>query len=171
MPFVKDPLSLLIEASDIDLKRNTKVAVRESTVRSSYENIEEAAEPVYYGPDVVPVIKIGNEFFTEMNFLHPYMKSEGITSIAEALNNVSETNGLGKGSVGLLIESDGCVSDCINKAIESCNPKKENSILNKVDKAVGVAKALKDKGINVKKKKSTECDGSCKKGKRKKSKK
>ena len=50
MPFVKDPLSLLIEASDIDIKRNTKSAVRESAVRSSYDHIEEAAAPVYYGP-------------------------------------------------------------------------------------------------------------------------
>ena len=157
MPFVKDPLSLLIEASDIDIKRNTKSAVRESAVRSSYDHIEEAAAPVYYGPQIVPVVEINGEYFTEMNFLHPYMKSAKIKSIAEALNNVALANGLSEGGVGLLIESGDNVTECINKAIESANPKKEKSVLDKIDKAVGISDKLKGKGINVKKKKKGKC--------------
>lgn len=74
MPFVKDSLSLLIEASEADLRRNTRRAISESVVRSGYDRIEEAAEPVYYGPEIVPVVNIQGEYFTEMNFLHPYMK-------------------------------------------------------------------------------------------------
>lgn len=153
MPFVRNSFDLLIEACENDLKKNTGRVVRESTVRSSYNSIEEAAEEVFYGPEIVPVVKVGNEFFTEMNFLHPYMKSEGITSITEALNNVAIANGLGEGGVGLLIESSKYVSDCISEAIKSNNPKKEDSVIKKIDKAVGISDALKKKGINVKKKK------------------
>lgn len=157
MPFVKDSLSLLIEASEVDLRRNTRRAISESVVRSGYDRIEEVAEPVYYGPEIVPVVNIQGEYFTEMNFLHPYMKSAKIKSIAEALNNVAEANGLPVGAVGLLIESGSNVSECIDKAIESANPKKEKNVLDKIGKSIDISDKLKSKGINVKKKKKGKC--------------
>ena len=157
MPFVKDTLSLLIEASEIDIKRSSKSILRESTVRSNYRNIGEASEEVIYGPEIVPVVRMKDGYYTEMSFLHPYMKSAGITSIAEALNNVASANNLAKGAVGLLIESNECVGDCISKAIESADPNKENSVLNKIDKATGLSDKLKSKGIDVKTKKQAKC--------------
>lgn len=157
MPFVKDALSLLIEASEIDIKRSSKSILRESTVRSNYRNIGEASEEVIYGPEIVPVVHMKDGYYTEMSFLHPYMKSAGITSIVEALNNVASANNLDKGAVGLLIESNECVGDCISKAIESADPNKENSVLNKIDKATGLSDKLKSKGIDVKTKKQAKC--------------
>ena len=66
-------------------------------------------------------------------------------------------NNLAKGAVGLLIESNECVGDCISKAIESADPNKENSVLNKIDKATGLSDKLKSKGIDVKTKKQAKC--------------
>jgi hypothetical protein len=158
MPFVKDSLSLLIEASDIDTKRSSKSILRESAVRSSYKKIKKAANVVKYGPEIVPVIKMSDgKYYTEMNFLHPYMKSAGISSIVEALNNVALANDLDTNSVGLLIESDECVGDCISKAVECADPKRENSVLNKIDKAVSLSDKLESKGIAVRTKQEEIC--------------
>ena len=150
MPFVKDPLSLLIETSKTDLP-NTKMIVKESTAMSGYNGIAEVSESVVYDPSMVTVVKIGNEFFTEMNFLYPYMKSNGITSVVEALNNVAEANNLNSGDVGLLFESEDKI-ECDLK--EAKTPKKKDNVIDKVGKAVNLKDKLKDKGINVKKKKS-----------------
>lgn len=162
MPFVKDSMSLLIESSEADLLSNTKSVVAESTIRSGYSNIEEASEEIVYAPEMVTVVKVGNEFFTEMNFLYPYMKTNDISSIAEALNNVAAANNMPDNSIGLLIESDCDVEQCICKAVESCNQKKKDGVLNKISKAIGLTKSLKGKGINVKKKKSCKKNKSCK---------
>ena len=162
MPFIKDPISLLIESSELDIKSDTKSVVRESAVRSSYANIESVSESVVYTPEMVTVVNIGNESYTEMNLLHPYMKTNEITSIAEALNNVAAANGLSEGAIGLLIESDDNVNECIDKALESGKPKKKDGILNKISKAVDLSDKLKKSGIKVKKKKSKKCP-KCKK--------
>lgn len=161
MPFVKDSLSLLIEASSNDLLTNTSEAITEGAVRAGYASIEEAVV-VPYDPQVVPVINIEGHYYTEMNFLHPYMKSNGIKSIAEALNNVATANGLPEKAVGLLIESETSVDDSITQAIESGNQKKKDSVFSKVDKAVGISKKLKKAGFDVKKKKSAK-EGCCSK--------
>lgn len=157
MPFVKDSLSLLIETAGSDLTTNTKAAMNESVIRSSYNHIAEASEPVLYGPEVVPVVKAGGEYFTEMNFLQPFMKSSRIKSISEALNAVAEANGLEPGAVGILIESDEGVTECIEKAIESANPKKKKAALDKMGKATDIVDKLKAKGVNVKKKIGIKC--------------
>lgn len=157
MPFVKDSLSLLIEASASDLNYSTNRVMKESTIRSGYESIEEAAEKVIYGPEIVPVVQVGNEFFTEMNFLHPFMKTNRINSIAEALSIVAEANGLKAGDVGLLIESEKGVDECIGKALESGGTKKKDVVLEKIGKAVDLTGNLKKKGIKVKKKKADVC--------------
>ena len=121
--------------------------------------LQDLGKPAVIGTDIgpVPVVNIQGEYFTEMNFLHPYMKSAKIKSIAEALNNVAEANGLPVGAVGLLIESGSNVSECINKAIESANPKKEKNVLDKIGKSIDISDKLKSKGINVKKKKKGKC--------------
>lgn len=157
MPFVKDSLSLLIEASASDLNYSTTKVMKESTVRSGYASIEEVSESVVYGPEIVPVVQIGNEFFTEMNFLHPFMKTNRINSIAEALNMVARANGLREGAIGLLIESEKGVDECIGKALESGGNKKKDGVLDKIGKAVDLSGKLKKKGIKVKKKKADVC--------------
>lgn len=154
MPFVKNAMDLLIESAEIDLKTNTKSVVKESTVRSGYSSISEASKTIIYGPEVVPVIQVDDGYYTEMNFLYPFMSSNGIKSIVEALNYVAEANNLSKGDVGLLIESEGDVNECINKALESGNSKKKDNILTKISKTIDLSNKLKGNGIKVKKKKS-----------------
>lgn len=148
MPFVKDPLSLLIETSKTDLI-NTSRIVKESTALSGYAGIGSVSEAVVYDPSMVTVVRIDNEYFTEMNFLYPYMRSNGISSIAEALYHVAEANNLPRGAVGLLIESDEQI-ECNLK--EAKSNKKKNAVVDKIDKAVELKDKLKDKGIEVKKK-------------------
>ena len=163
MPFVKDPISLLLECSEADLLRDTKSAIKESTIVSNYNKIEELSESVVYTPEMVTIVKIGNEYYTEMNFLQPYMKSNGIKSIAEALNDVAISNNLAPKSVGLLIESKGSVTDKIKDAINSKNTKKKNAALDKTKKAEELVDKLKDDGFNVKTKKDEGCNPSSKK--------
>lgn len=154
MPFIKDSLSLLIEASAMDLKNDTSTIVRESAVRSGYNKIESVYSDVVYTPEMVTIVNVDGEYFTEMNFLHPYMKTNNIKSITEALNNIATANGLLEGSVGLLIESDEEVNDTIDKAIESGNVNKKENVFTKIGKAINLTNKLKDSGIKVKKKKN-----------------
>lgn len=163
MPFVKDPISLLLECSEADLLRDTKSAIKESTIVSSYNKIEELSESVVYTPEMVTIVKIGNEYYTEMNFLQPYMKSNGIKSIAEALNDVAVSNNLAPKSVGLLIESKESVTDKIKDAIKSNNTKKKNAALDKTKKAEELVDKLKGDGFKVKTKKDEGCNPSSKK--------
>lgn len=163
MPFVKDPISLLLECSEADLLRDTKSAIKESTIVSNYNKIEELSESVVYTPEMVTIVKIGNEYYTEMNFLQPYMKSNGIKSIAEALNDVAISNNLAPKSVGLLIESKESVTDKIKDAINSKNTKKKNAALDKTKKAEELVDKLKGDGFKVKTKKDEGCNSSSKK--------
>ena len=157
MPFVKDSLSLLIEAANNDLNANTRETINESAIRASYSHIEEAEYEFTYGAEMVPVIKMNDKYYTEMNFLHPFMKSNNIKTITEALDEVARANRLPVKSVGLLIEAENTVDANIAKAIESGNCKKKESALAKVSKAIGIADKLKKNGYDVKKKKPTKC--------------
>jgi enolase len=100
---------------------------------------------------------MNDKYYTEMNFLHPFMKSNNIKTITEALDEVARANRLPVKSVGLLIEAENTVDANIAKAIESGNCKKKESALAKVSKAVGIADKLKKNGYDVKKKKPTKC--------------
>ena len=113
--FIRDTYSLLAEAAAMDLDANTSSALTESQIDSIMESIEEVSEDIVYTAEMVSVIKVGDDYLTEMNALYPYMTSNGITSVAEALNNVARVNGLQEKAVGLLIESDKQVKDMINK--------------------------------------------------------
>ena len=157
MPFVKNALDILVEAASTDLQSNQHQIIKESSIMSGYKSIPEASHPIINGPEVVPIVDVDGGYYTEMNFLYPYMKSAKISSIAEALNNVAAANNLSECSVGLLIESGDNVTECINKAIESADPKKEKSVLGKVSKAINISDKLKSKGIDVKKKKPAKC--------------
>lgn len=151
MPFIKDPLSLLIETAETDIRQNTAGALRESTVRSNYASIESISESITYDPRIVPVINVNGEYFTEMNFLYPFMKSNNIKSISEALETIAEANNIDE--IGILIESNGSVQEMISDAIKNGNKK----MLDKIDDATNRVKNLTrgkkgKKGIKVKRK-------------------
>lgn len=157
MPYIKDSFSILAECAAIDLP-DTRRVVRESEVRSEYENIEEAAADYTVVAEMVPVVPIGDEYYTEAQFMAPFMRDAGIKSMAEALDLIAEANGLPEKSVGLLIESNCSVTGMIEKACQKESAKgKENKIkdavMDKIDKATDLAKNLKSKGYPVKRKK------------------
>lgn len=154
MPYVKDSLSLLVEAGSVDINYDTKSILTESAVRNGYSKIKCVSENFVYGPEMVTVVKIGDEYFTEMSFLKPYMESNGIKSISEALNNIAYANNLDTNNVGLLIECDDNVTSCINKALESGSPKQKKNAFDKIAKAINLADKLEEKGIKVRKKPS-----------------
>ena len=151
MPYIKDSFSILAECAAIDLP-DTRRVVRESEVRSDYENIEEATSVYKATAEMVPVVQIGNEFFTEAQFMAPFMRDAEIRSMAEALDLVAEANGLDAKSVGLLIESNCAVSSMIEKACQKESSKIKDGVMNKIDKATSLAKDLKAKGYPVKRK-------------------
>ena len=158
--FIRDTYSLLAEAAAMDLETNTSSALTESQIDSIMESIEEVSEDIVYTAEMVSVIKVGDDYLTEMNALYPYMTSNGITSVAEALNNVARINGLQEKAVGLLIESDKQVKDMINKAAEKGSKAKEKA-LDKVKKATKLPEKLKKQGFPVKKKKCKNNNEGC----------
>ena len=159
--FIKDPYSLLAEAASMDLSVNTSVALTESQVNTIMESFDEVSEDVVYTAEMVSVIKVGDDYLTEMNTLYPYMKSNNITSVAEALNNVAAVNGLQEKAVGLLIESDDRTAEMIQEACKKGGKAKEKA-LDKIKKATKIPAKLKKEGFPVKKKKSkTAKDEAC----------
>ena len=153
--FIRDTYGLLAEAAAMDLEANTSAALTESQINNVMESIEEVSEDIVYTAEMVSVIKVGDDYLTEMNALYPYMTSNGITSVAEALNNVAQVNGLQEKAVGLLIESDDQVKSMINKAAKKGSKAKER-VLDKVKKATKLPQKLKKEGFPVKKKKSVK---------------
>ena len=119
------------------------------------ESFDEVDEDVVYTAEMVSVIKVGDDYLTEMNTLYPYMKSNNITSVAEALNNVAAVNGLQEKAVGLLIESDDRTAEMIQEACKKGGKAKEKA-LDKIKKATKIPAKLKKEGFPVKKKKGKE---------------
>ena len=163
MPFINDPYSLLLEASKQDLNRNTVNALTEGAIKTRLNSFEESANEVVITAEMVSVLKVNDQYVTEMNFLHPYMKSNGIKSVEEALDNVAFVNGLQEHSVGLLIESDDYIDAMLEKACKTASKKKDASIkdkaLNKIKKATDLPEKLKKDGFPVIKKKSAKKEG------------
>ena len=153
--FIKDPYSLLAEAASMDLSVNTSVALTESQVNTIMESFDEVNEDVVYTAEMVSVVQVGGDYLVEMNALYPYMKSNNITSVAEALNNVAAVNGLQEKAVGLLIESDDRTAEMIQEACKKGGKAKEKA-LDKIKKATKIPAKLKKEGFPVKKKKGKE---------------
>lgn len=151
--FIKDPYSLLAEAASMDLSVNTSVALTESQVNTIMESFDEVSEDVVYTAEMVSVVQVGGDYLVEMNALYPYMQSNNITSVAEALNNVAAVNGLQEKAVGLLIESDDRTAEMIQEACKKGGKAKEKA-LDKIKKATKIPAKLKKEGFPVKKKKS-----------------
>ena len=150
MPYIKDSFSILAECAAIDLP-DTQRVVKESEIREGYNDIEEAAGNYTVAAEMVPVVQINEEYYTEAQLLAPFMRDAKIKSIAEALDAVAEANKLPAKSIGLLIESEHAVTGIIEKACAKGN-KAKDTIMDKISKATNLAKDLKSKGFNVKRK-------------------
>lgn len=150
MPYIKDSFSILAECAAMDLP-DTKRVVRESEVRSDYGDIEEAAGNYNITAEMVPVVQIDEEYFTEAQLLAPFMRDSGIRNMAEALDAVAEANNLEPKSVGLLVESECAVTGMIEKACAK-GTKAKDAVMDKIGKATDLVKGLKDKGFKVKRK-------------------
>lgn len=157
MPYIKDTFSILAECAASDIM-DTESIVEAAELRNNYAKIEEASIDTYVGPHMIPVMKIDESYYTETQLLYPYMRDYKINSISEALDAVANANNLPAKSVGLLVESEKCVSEMIEKACRSCKTeaskaKAKENVFNKVGKAIGLVDNLKKKGYPVKKKK------------------
>jgi len=156
--FFKDSTTLLAEVAASDLDMEVSTSINEAHVLNIYEQIEELEEEVHYAPEFVPVINIKGEFYTEMQYLAPYMQNNGITSIEAALVSVAEANKLDPHAVGLVIESQDSVSA---KIAEACKKSKKagSNMMAKIGKIEDISKKLSDKGFKIKKKKSVKESG------------
>lgn len=151
----KDSITLLAEAAEFEINNSAETAINESVVMSTYDNIEELSEEVQYPAEFVPVVKIRDEFFTEMQYLAPFMQNNGIASVEEALDTISVANGFEPKTVGLLVESQECVTDKINEALKKGGAKGKRNFLAKLGKGEKLTGKLKKDGYKVKKKKSS----------------
>ena len=152
MPYIKDSFSILAECAAIDLP-DTRRVVKESEMRSEYENIEEAAEFYAVTAEMVPVVKLGDEYYTEAQFLAPFMRDAEIKSMTEALDCIAEANKLPAKTVGLVIESNCAVTEMIEKACQKESAKAKDIVMNKIGKAADLANSLKSKGYPIIRKK------------------
>ena len=155
MPFIKNTFSLLSEAAELDLTVDTEGYLTESEIKKTLDSIEETTEPVIVTAEMVPVINIDECLLTQINYLSPYMKCNGIKTVAEALDNVAMVNGLEPKSVGLLIESEDSISVMVEKANAKAKKTKNNNAKNKVldqiKKGTDLVGKLKKDGYTVKK--------------------
>ena len=150
MPYIKDTFSILAECAAFDLPDTNRV-VRESEVRTAYSDIEEAETNYVARAEMVPVIKIGEGYYTETQFLAPFMRDAEIKSMSEALDIVAEANKLPAKSVGILVESEDTVTAMIEKAC--CKgAKAKDVVMGKIGKATELIDSLKKKGHPVKRK-------------------
>ena len=140
MPFVKNALDILVEAAGVDLQSNQQQVIKESNIMSSYRAIPEASHPIIYGPEVVPIVEMDGGYYTEMNFLYPFMETNGIKSIDEALKYVAESNNVQ--DVGIFVMSESDVSECIQNAFNEGGQKKKETALDKFAKVVGLKNSL-----------------------------
>lgn len=158
--FAKSALSLLAEAADMDMKSNTIGVLTEGQIKSTMASFEEVSEDIIITAEMVSVIKVDNDYLVEINNLLPFMKSNDIISVGEALDQVSTVNGLPKKTVGLLVESDDYVNCLIEKADKNFkktkNKKAKNKVLEKISKTTELSDKLKKQGYKVKKKKSNK---------------
>ena len=154
MPYIKDSFSILAECAAVDLP-DTQRIVKESEVKTGYNDIEEAASEYTVTAQMVPVVQIGEEYYTEAQLLAPFMRDAGIRSIGEALDAVAEANKLESKSIGLLVESECAVTGMIEKACAK-GVKAKDAVMDKIGKATDLVKDLKSKGFNVKRKKNNK---------------
>lgn len=148
MAFIKDAYTLLSEAAL--LESDTEAIVTENEIMQRLNDIEEVSEEVVITAEMVSVISVGEDYLVEINNLVPYMKSNGITSVAEALDNISEANNLEAKAVGLLMESDEETKKLVDNAKTKAN---KNKLLDKIKKSTDLSDNLKKNGYKVKKKK------------------
>lgn len=157
----KEPYAILAEAAKMDLKANTEGTMLEEDITSALDSFDEASYDIHISGEMVPVLTVDNKYVVEMESLHTFMRSNNITSVTEALNSISESNGLQEKQVGLLIESSDYFTSILEKAkCKDANTK--NKLLGKVKKAVELPAKLKKDGFPVVKKKSCKEEG-CKK--------
>lgn len=156
MPFIKNSFNILSEAAASDLSVDTEGYITESEILKRYDTIEEVAEEVVFSAESVPVIAVGEDYLTTMNFLHPFMESNNITSVSQALDCVAEANNLPPRGVGLLVESEEHIESIREKAKEKFKKDKDknakNKVLDKIKKGTDLTDNLKKKGFKVKKK-------------------
>ena len=148
MPYIKDSFSILAECAAIDLP-DTKRVVRESEVRVGYESIAEASSDYRFTAEMVPVVELNGKYYTEAQCLAPFMRDAGIKSMMEALDAVAESNQLEPKAIGLLIESSCKVNEMIERACQKESGKAKDAVIEKIDKAAGLANTLKENGYPV----------------------
>ena len=161
--FINSQFNILAEAASMDLNADTRTTLSEADIRATMESFEEISEDINVTAEMVKIIAVDNGYFTEANDIVPFMKANGIKSMAEALNLVAEANGLNEKEVGLLIESDDYINAMLEKAdakAKKGDKKVKESIINKIKKATELPKKLKDQGFPVKKKKCKTCNES-----------
>lgn len=156
--FIHDTYSLLAEAAAMDLSANTEGVLTESEIDTRMKNIDEVSEDIIYTAEMVTVIAVDESYLTDINALMPFMKTNGLKSVGEALDMVAEANGMPPKSIGLLVESDAYVDALLEKACAKKTKEGKNKILDKIKKATDLSDKLKKKGYTVKKKKSLDED-------------
>lgn len=154
--FIHDTYSLLAEAAAMDLSANTEGVLTESEIDTRMKNIDEVSEDIIYTAEMVTVIAVDESYLTDINALMPFMKTNGLKSVGEALDMVAEANGMPPKSIGLLVESDAYVDALLEKACAKKTKEGKNKILDKIKKATDLSDKLKKKGYTVKKKKSLD---------------
>lgn len=154
MAFLKNPIKILAECAEAEAANNTEYAVKEANLLEKYKAFAESTEEVKITANMVPAVKVGEKYYTEMNLLLPFMRDNGIKSISRALDEVAEANGLDKFGVGLLMESAGEIEDLIKKACNATGDiagqvAAKSAAVVDITKAVNVGEKLEAAGYSV----------------------
>ena len=141
--------SLLEECMATDMGECTENELSKHNILDIYKDITvEVPEDVVYSAEAIPVLKIEDDFVIESHFLAPFMISNGITSIKEALDALTDANELDT-KVGLLVDPVDVVANAADTASVT-----DDKILNDLTQTNMTLSTLKNEGYVILRKKS-----------------
>ena len=144
--------SLLEECMATDMGECTENELSKHNILDTYKDITvEVPEDVVYSAEAIPVLKIDDNFVVESHFLAPFMISNSITSIKEALDALTDANELDT-KVGLLVDPVDVVANAADTASVT-----DDKILNDLTKTNMTLSTLKSEGYTILRKKSKTC--------------
>lgn len=141
--------SLLEECAATDMGECTENELSKNNILDTYRDITvEVPEDVVYSAETIPVIKIEDDYVVESHFLVPFMRTNGITSIKEALDQLTDANELDT-KVGLLVDPIDVVANAADTASVT-----DDKILNDLTQTNMTLSTLKNEGYTILRKKS-----------------
>lgn len=156
----KEPYAILCESAkcecDEEDLEDLELDDAEDELTGEMDPVDVVDDDIIYSEEMIPVIRIGENYVVEFDMLAKYIDSHPNVEISEALDLIAthESNMLTPGSIGILVESDDYADQLIQEAKAAKRTASSKKKIKKVKDTASFLKNIKNKGIKVFKKKS-----------------